>query len=34
VVIERKERGLLSTFFIDSEGRVSFATYPWGIRTS
>jgi len=33
-VIERKEKGLLSTFFIDSEGLGHLPTYPWGIRTS
>jgi len=34
VVIERKERGLLSTFFIDLEGQGPLPTYPWGIKTT
>jgi len=33
-VIKRKERSLLSTFFIDSEGLGHLSTYSWGIRTS
>jgi len=33
-VIKRKERSLLSTFFIDSEGLGPLPTYPWRIRTS
>jgi len=33
-VIKRKERSLLSTFFIDSERLGPLPTYPWGIRTS
>jgi len=32
--LKKKERSLLSTFFIDSEGLDPLPTYPSGIRTS
>jgi len=33
-VIKRKERSVLSTFFIDLEGLGALPTYLWRIRTS